>query len=164
MLEREKRNLLNSGSLWMSFHLPVPCLRTPARRASSSSAVHFCFGFPIPPLSLSSYSIFVRGALSFRCAGPSTQNDVVSSDSRRLKTKYEAPPSTVAPSTGWCPGRNRTTGLCMREHGQPSDWPIEFGPSDHVLFWLFQFSSTTYSYLGIAPLLWHCTVCISELA
>ena len=47
MLEREERKGLNSGSLWMSFHLPVPCLATPARRASSSSDVHFCFGFPI---------------------------------------------------------------------------------------------------------------------
>lgn len=48
MLERAKRKGLNSGSFWMFFHLPVPCLATPAFSASSSSEVHFCFGFPIP--------------------------------------------------------------------------------------------------------------------
>lgn len=47
ILEREKRKGLNSGSLCMFFHFPVPCLATPALSASSSSAVHFCFGFPI---------------------------------------------------------------------------------------------------------------------
>lgn len=52
MLEREKRKGLNSGSLWMFFHLPVPCLATPALSASSSSDVHFCFGFPISFFSL----------------------------------------------------------------------------------------------------------------
>lgn len=60
MFERVKRKWLNSGSFWIFFHLPVPCLATPARSASSSSEVHFCFGFPIPlHLSLSQGSTLV---------------------------------------------------------------------------------------------------------
>lgn len=47
MLERAKRKGLNSGSLWIDFQFPLPYLATPALNASSSSAVHFCFGFPI---------------------------------------------------------------------------------------------------------------------
>ncbi|RWW31796.1 hypothetical protein GW17_00003557 [Ensete ventricosum] len=47
MFERVARQRLNSGSFWMVRHLPAPCLSTPARSASSSSAVHFCFGAPI---------------------------------------------------------------------------------------------------------------------
>ena len=47
MLERVKRKGLNSGSLWIDFQFPLPYLATPALNASSSSAVHFCFGFPI---------------------------------------------------------------------------------------------------------------------
>lgn len=39
--------LLNSGSFKIVRHFPAPCFRTPALRADSSSAVHFCLGAPI---------------------------------------------------------------------------------------------------------------------
>lgn len=46
-LERDLRTELKWGSERIVRHLPVPCLRTPALSAASSSGVHFCFGAPI---------------------------------------------------------------------------------------------------------------------
>lgn len=46
-LEREARQSPNPGSLRMVCHLPAPYFSTPARRAPSSSDVHFCLGAPM---------------------------------------------------------------------------------------------------------------------
>lgn len=60
ILERCIRTEENSGSLRMFFHLPGPCFATPASRPSSSSAVHFCFWFPI----IRSFSLSTPSKLS----------------------------------------------------------------------------------------------------
>ncbi len=62
--DRDVRHGPNLESFWIALHFPGPYFSTPARRAASSSAVHFCLGAPIAVLLLRPF-FPVLGSLNY---------------------------------------------------------------------------------------------------
>jgi hypothetical protein len=58
-LDRDVRQGPNLESFCIALHFPGPYFSTPARRAASSSGVHFCLGAPIALFSCSTLSVAV---------------------------------------------------------------------------------------------------------